>query len=256
MPSVRAVERALAILTSLSEEDLRLVELSDRLQLHKATVTRLLSSLARGEMVSRDGGGRYRLGPGLHRLTTRRVARYRHLVDYLRQPLVAVWQSTGETVTVHVRVGVERVCIEELESTATIAFRSGVGSRVPVHVSSSGKVLIAFMADADRGRLLDELVLVRLTDRTITNRAKLEQELQTIRRVGHAMSQGERTPGAASVSVPVFDAMGDMVAAASVIGPDSRMGVAARRKYAALLQKEVQHLPFVVERSTAGLRRD
>lgn len=251
MPAVRAVERALRILASLSEEELRLVDLAERLELHKATVTRLLASLARAEMVSRDAGGRYRLGPGVHRLTTRLVTRHRTLVDYLRQPLLAVWHSTGETVTVHVRMGLERVCVEELESSATIAFRSGVGSRVPVHVSSSGKVLLAFMRDAERTRLLAELPLVAITERTITSRAKFEQELETIRRLGYAISVGERTPGAASVSVPVLDASGEAVAAVSVIGPDSRMGPRVRRKYASLLQAQVRRLPFVVGRSIA-----
>ncbi len=248
MPVVRAVDRALRILTSLSDENLRLVDLADRLNLHKATVTRLLASLAAADMVARDAAGRYRLGPAVHALTFRLVARHRTLVDYLRPSLARLWRETGETVTVHVRAGCERVCVEELESSATLAFRSGVGSRVPIHVSSSGKVLLAFMPPPALAQLLSELELVAITDRTITSRAKFTQELKSIRRLGYAVSLGERTPGAASVSVPVLDASGESVAAVSVIGPETRMPLAVRRRYAGLLREEMQHLPFVAGR--------
>jgi DNA-binding IclR family transcriptional regulator len=251
MPVVRAVERALAILACLSEDELRLVDLAQRLGLHKATVSRLLASLARADMVSRDAAGRYRLGPGVLMLTTRLLTRHRTLVDYLRAPLVRVWRVTRETVTVHVRAGLERVCVEELESPETIAFRSGVGSRVPIHVSSSGKVLLAFMDEAERGALLAQLPLTPITERTIVSRTRLAQELEKIRRVGHGISIGERTPGAASVSVPVLDATGQAVAAVSVIGPERRMGPATRRKYAALLEAEVTVVPLVLGRSMA-----
>jgi DNA-binding IclR family transcriptional regulator len=256
MPTVRAVQRALRILACLAEDEMRLVDIAQRLKLHKATVTRLLASLAGADMVSRDARGRYRLGPGILMLTTRLLARYRTLVDYLRPPLMTVWEATRETVTVHVRVGVERVCVEELESLETIAFRSGVGSRVPLHVSSSGKVLLAFLADEERRCVLDELPLVALTERTITSRSRLETELAAIRRAGYAMSQGERTPGATSVSVPVFDARGDIVAAVSVIGPESRMAPAMRKRYGALLRREFRALPFVVSRSAVSVWRD
>jgi DNA-binding IclR family transcriptional regulator len=64
--------------------------------------------------------------------------------------------------------------------------------------------------------------LERLTDRTITDPAKLHKELASIRRRGYATSLGERQPGAASVAAPVFDHDGHVVAVISVAGPAAR----------------------------------
>ncbi|MBI4590492.1 MAG: IclR family transcriptional regulator [Candidatus Rokubacteria bacterium] len=249
MPPVRAVERALNILACLGEEDLRLVDVALRLKLHKATVTRLLATLARAGMVSRDERDRYSLGPGLILLAGGLLGRYRTLADLLRAPLRRVWETTRETVTIHVRVGSERLCIEELESPETITYRAGIGNRVPLHVGSAGKVLLAFLPEAERATALKELRLVPLTDRTITSRNRLVEELDRVRRAGYAVSSGERIVGATAVSVPVLDPDGRVVAAVSILGPESRLTPEVLKRYAVLLKREIPQLPMVVPHS-------
>jgi len=244
--TVRAVQRALNILTSLGEEDLRLVDLAARLKLHKATVTRLLGTLAQADMVSRDEQDRYTLGPGIILLAGRLLGRYRTLADLLHEPLRRVWETTRETVTIHVRVGLERLCIEELESPEAITYRAGVGNRVPIHSGSAGKVLLAFLPDGERAALLRQLRLVPVTERTITNSSRLIQELDKVRRAGYAVSAGERIIGATAVSVPVWDRSGRVVAAVSVLGPESRLTPEVLKRYAALLKTEIRPLPMVI----------
>lgn len=246
MPPVRAVDRALRILSCLGEGDLRLGDLAAKVKLHKATVTRLLASLARADMVTRDERGYYSLGSGIAVLSTRLLGRYRALVDSLRIPLMEVWQATRETVSVHVRVGFERVCVEELESSHMIAYRTGIGSRVPLHVGSGGKVLLAFLPADERKQLLRDLRLTALTDRTVTSRARLAAELATTRRLGYAVSVGERTLGSAAVSVPVFDSSQRVVAVVSVLGPDSRLSQAELRRCAEILRHKIRPLPTVI----------
>src|SRR3990172_12731534 len=173
MPPVRAVERAVSILTALGAEDLRLVDLAGRLGLHKATVIRLLASLMDAGLVERDERDRYLLGPGVLRLAARQLAGHRRLVGFLRDPLDRIRAATRETGTLHVRVATDRVCVDELESPQAIAYRAGVGQRAPMHIGSAGKVLLAFLPDGERLALLRQLRLVRITDRSITSRARL-----------------------------------------------------------------------------------
>ncbi len=246
VPPVRAVERATAVLAALAEEDLRLVELAERLGLHKATVTRLLVSLAKAGLVERDETGRYGLGPAVLRLAARRLGGYRTLLDRLREPLRRINRETGETVTVHVRVGTDRVCVEEIESPQAIAYRAGVGQRAPLHVGSAGKVLLAFLPDEERAQVLRELRLVPITSRTITSAERLEAELARVRRAGFAFSSGERVVGASAVSVPVLDDEGRVLAAVSVLAPESRLTAREQSRCVAILKREIPRMPPAV----------
>ncbi len=248
MPPVRAVERAMTILGSLAGEDLRLVDIVERVGLHKATVARLLASLGASGMVARDDRERFTVGPAVLQLAAGRLGRYRSLVDQLRAPLRELWKATGETVTVHVRMGTWRVCIEELESQHGIAYRAGVGNQEPLHCGSAAKALLAFMPEQERKEVLDQLTFRPVTERTITRRATLEAELEKVRRQGFAVSFGERILGAASVSVPVLDGSGRAVAAVSILGPDSRMTPDVLERYAALLKRQ----QFVVASYSTG----
>src|SRR5207244_3543536 len=90
-----------------------------------------------------------------------------------------------------------------------------------------GKLLLAFLVDDERRQLLDQLRLVPLTDRTITDRRRLETELDEIEHRGYATSRGERAAGVASLSAPIFAGDGRILAALSVIGPDTRLTDAA-----------------------------
>jgi DNA-binding IclR family transcriptional regulator len=170
--------------------------------------------------------------------------RYRTLVGFSADALRRVWEKTRETVTVHVRIGPDRLCIEEIESPEAITYRAGVGRRVPLHAGSAGKVQLAFLPDAERAAALKQVKLLPLTARTITNRARLIEELVRIRRLGYAMSFGESFDGVAAVSVPLFDSNGRLVASVSVLGPESRLPSETLERHAALLKSEIQPLPL------------
>jgi DNA-binding IclR family transcriptional regulator len=172
---------------------MRLVEVADELKLHKATATRLLGTLATADMVIRDDRGYFSLGSGIALLSARLLSGYRGLVNTLRTSLLEMWEVTQETVTVHVRVGLQRICIEELEGPQIVAYRTGIGSRVLLHVGSGGKVLLAFLPSNERDQLVRDLRMTALTKRTITSRTQFAAELEEVQRLGYAISTGERT---------------------------------------------------------------
>jgi DNA-binding IclR family transcriptional regulator len=88
--------------------------------------------------------------------------------------------------------------------------------------------------------------LVRFTDATITNLSDLEKQLERDRRRGYATSFGEAIPGVASLSVPVFDSTGKVVASVSVLGPQARLSPPVLRRYAQILLKEIPVIPHSV----------
>jgi DNA-binding IclR family transcriptional regulator len=242
---VRSVDRALAILACLGQGNRRSIDLARALKLHKATVGRLLISLQRAGMVRRNDDGFYTVGPAVVALASRAIETHRTLLDVLRDPLRRVWQLTGETIGVHVRAGRNRVGVEELESPQPIKYRAGLGQR-SLHAGAAGRILLAFLPPDERRQVLNGMRLVRFTDATITNLSDLEKQLERDRRRGYATSFGEAIPGVASLSVPVFDSTGKVVASVSVLGPQARLSPPVLRRYAQILLKEIPVIPHSV----------
>ncbi len=97
------------------------------------------------------------------------------------------------------------------------------GGGLPPHCCASGKLLLAHLAAPERQRLLGLMPLERFTERTITDRAVLESELDRIVNVGYAVDNEEYVLGVACVAVPVRNRHGDVIAAIAVQGATARL---------------------------------
>jgi DNA-binding IclR family transcriptional regulator len=238
---VQAVERSVDLLFALAESPQTLTELVQRTGLKKATAFRLLATLDRSSLVVKSGAeGRYMLGPGCFRLLQGVTEDFGAITAVGRPALAELWERTAETITIHIRVGIERMCVEELPSPETIRYVATVGAIEPLHVGSAGKILLAFMEPSQLDRTVARLPLQRITGRTITDLERLRRELRLTRKRGWAMSDGERVAGAAALSVPIVDRTG-LVAALSILGPANRLTRARR----------LELLPFLVRAASA-----
>jgi len=153
---LRSVNRALRALELIAEAgELGVTELGRRLGVHKATASRLAATLARRGLIERDPvSDRYRLGFGLIRLAGAAMAGL-DLVSSARPVLEELAEQTRETVTLGVISGDDVVSIDQVTGTRSIVRVSWVGKRTPLHTTSSGKVLLAAMNDAELDRRLD-----------------------------------------------------------------------------------------------------
>jgi DNA-binding IclR family transcriptional regulator len=129
-------------------------------------------------------------------------------------------ETTGESVQLYRREGTTRVCVVALEPPAGLRDTVPVGARLPMTAGSGARVLLAY-SDPDTQRAV--LPSAAFTERTLAD----------IRRRGWAQSAAEREPGVASVSAPVRDRTGAVVAAVSVSGPIDRMGRRPGERWAA-----------------------
>lgn len=221
---VRAVSRAVALLMALADGPHSLGVLAARCELSKTTAFRLLGTLATSYLVVQDENrGVYSLGPGCLRFLEAMTGPDSGLGLVAGPELEQVRRLTGETTTLHVRVGGQRICVAELPSHQPIRYTAGIGVAAPIHVGSAGKVLLGFLPPETRDMVLARVSLEPRTATTITDRQALADELATVRRIGWATSHGERIDGAVGLSVPVWDASGRLVAALSVLGPAARL---------------------------------
>ncbi|WP_280356800.1 IclR family transcriptional regulator [Nocardia otitidiscaviarum] len=214
---IGVLDKAMAVLAAVAEQPCGLNELCTRTGLPRATAHRLAVGLEVHRMLARDNQGLWRPGPALSELATTASD---PLLDAASTILPRLREITGESVQLYRRDGNARVCVAAMEPAAGLRDTVPIGARMPLTAGSAAKVLLAW-ADTDLQRTV-------LADAVFGERALAE-----VRRRGWAQSAAERAAGVASVSAPVRDAAGAVVAAVSVSGPIDRMGRRPGARWAA-----------------------
>src|SRR2546428_10036021 len=220
---VRAVERAIAILDVLAQGGSRTgAEIARELHVHRSTALRLLGPLERHALVERDQRtARYRLGRRLPQLASVVTGEFdlRFVARPVGERLAA---AVGETATLDLLVGDAIVPVEQATASTSVVSVNWLGRRTPVHCTASGKVIAAFGKDTVRERLLS-LPLDRVTPNTITDRAKLEAQLEEARQTGVARTHEELEVGLDAIAAPVDGPAGRAVPGLRASGPAHRL---------------------------------
>ncbi|GIU98250.1 MAG: IclR family transcriptional regulator [Actinomycetota bacterium] len=253
---LRSVARAVRALELIAEAgEVGVSELGRRLGVHKATASRLLATLADRGLVERDPfSERFRLGFGLIRLAGAAMTGL-DLVRSGRPLLEELAERTRETVNIGVQSGDAVVYVDQVSGSRSIVSVNWVGRRTPLHCSSNGKVLLAYMDDAERERFLAG-PLERRTPRTVTDPDVLRAQLEEVRRRGWAQTLEELEDGLNAVAAPVRQADGRVTAALSVSGPAFRMRAVDLPRVALLASETAlalsRRLGYVQRRSAYG----
>jgi len=224
-PTIQVLERAFALLDTLAAqpEPLSLKEISGRTGLHPSTAHRILNDLAIGRLVDRPQAGSYRLGMRLLELGNVVKARL-DVRDAALAPMRELHRVTHQPVNLSMRQGDEIVYIER-----TYSERSGmqvvraVGGRAPLHLTSVGKL---FLASDDPARVRAYAARTGLTGHTrnsITDLARLERELATVRATGLAHDNEELELGVRCMAAGIYDDQGKLLAGLSVSAPADRL---------------------------------
>lgn len=226
--TVRAVERALDILMCFSNaSDLSLTEISKRVSLHKSTAYRLLTSLESKGFIIRDAKtDKYKLGFRIWELAANLQQADDPAILFLPE-MEKLRDALGETVSLYVRDGKERIRIQAVQSNHPIRRVAPVGVRLPLYVGASSKILIAFAEETVRESIFKDKVWSEAVDLD-----EFKQQLAVIRETGFATSVEEREIGAAAVAAPIFDRSGALIAALSISGPANRLTTEKMHEYA------------------------
>lgn len=211
------MDKAVAVLQAVAGEPCGLTELCSRTGLPRATAHRLAVGLEVHRMLRRGSDGRWRPGAALAELAGGAVD---PLLEAASTVLPKLRDVTGESVQLYRRDGMQRLCIASAEPPSGLRDTVPVGSALPMVAGSGAKVLAAWADSATQRAVLAEAVFG-------------ERTLLEVRRRGWAQSVAERESGVASVSAPVRDSHGSVVAAISVSGPIDRMGRRPGSRWAA-----------------------
>lgn len=223
-PTIQSASRALRILKLFSPDSPAwgVMDVARTIGIHKSTASRLMGTLEQeGFLESDPQTGKYRLGLQVVMLASS-AARGGDLRSLVKPAMEELSRATQETINLTVIQGTECVNLEQIPSPHRIKNIGWIGRRTPLHCTSTGKAMLAFLSPSERARLLPAR-LERYTSRTITRRARLLRELEEIRRRGYAVAQEELEEGLTAVAAPVLDQEGKVVAALAVTGPSFRL---------------------------------
>jgi DNA-binding IclR family transcriptional regulator len=220
--SVQSVDRALELLAAVASSDHApsVAELAEACGLNRSTSWRLLATLEALGMVERDPHrGGYRVGYGALRLGA--AADVDSVVRRVRPELERLSADVGETVSLALVKSASLVYVDHV-SVNGVAYQPWVQDRISLHSTSSGKAFLAWLSDAEREGALPR-VLDRFTENTITDRARLDAELERARGIGYAECAGEDAAFTNGVSAAALDARRRPIAVVNVWGPERRI---------------------------------
>lgn len=222
-PPIKSVDRAFKIIELIRRENGKTAsQLADELELPMSTVSDYLVTLNQQQYLVKEGA-EYRVG--LRFLELGDHARSNHPVYRVGQDKVDnLADTTGELAHLSVEQGGLGVIIYERSGPQAVSLDTYVGRRVELHCTALGKAMLASLSADTVDDIIDRRGLDQKTDRTITDRAELDAELDRIRERGYAISRGERIDGLGCLAVPILGNNGaDELGALSLCAPQSRM---------------------------------
>ena len=221
---VQPVLKALKVLEYVAEQghDVTLSEVAAELKLPKTTAFRYLQTLSAASFLRHDAG-RDRYGVGLRfRALAKADKSFQRLRSLVYPEMVELGQIFNETINLGILADGYIVYIDMIEANRALRMQARIGDRHPVHSTSLGKAMLAFLPDAERQALLSA-PLDAMTIKTVVEPAALRRQLADIRKRGYAVEVGENEDGSTCIGVPILDEVGYPLAAISLAAPERRM---------------------------------
>jgi len=246
---IDSIIKASAILQALSEsdEEMGVTGLSNRVGLSISTTHRILDTLVEIGYVQRNKEThRYRLGFGLLQIGLQLYKKYLVHPD-IELTLKELAGQTGETAKLGILYGGKMIYLGVVESSNSLRFVSKAGESAPPHCTAMGKVLLAFLSDSERTKIINSLLPLRVfTKNTIQTEQKLLEVLVLIHSCRYAIDDEEYVDGSRGIAVPVLDSHNDVIAAISISGPSTRLSIDTLLMKLPLLQTSAQQLKHVI----------
>ena len=222
-----SLARAVRVLDAFTADEptLTVTEIARRSALHVATASRIVGQLVQHGLLARTPDGGVRVGIRLWELASR-AAPTRSLRDAAMPFLEDLHAVVGHHAQLGVRDGDEVIFLERLSARDAVINYTRIAGRLPMHISSSGVVLLAYAPPDVQERVLAR-PLQRWTAGTITSPERLRAVLAEVRRQGYALLPGHVHEDATGIAVPVRNGLGEVVAALSVIVPNDDRAASA-----------------------------
>lgn len=207
---------------ALSEKELGVTEISEALNFGVSATYHLLNTLKECNIIEQnETTKKFKLGLKLWQIGMRAYGQ-NDISITLKPYLRKLKELTGETANLTVLDNNQIVYIAQEESNRLLKMFTKIGVSAPLHCTGAGKILLAYQAKAKQEQILNSIELTKYTNKTITDKDKLMEELDLIRKQGYGLDDEERELGVSCIGAPVFGVHNEIVACISISGPKSR----------------------------------
>jgi len=220
---IGSLEKGVRIVDLLSRQGtMSLSDIAGELKLDRSVCHRHLLTLRDLGLVSQPGGAGYRLTMGLFEIGMRLVNQL-EIKKVVRPFMEKLAATHSETVNLGIKDGSQVVYLDKCESTHLLRADLAVGTRIPMHCTALGKVILAFRPESERRAFCAAGGFKAYTERTITSPKAFALELEGIREQGFAVDDEEHYLGLRCVAAPLVDYTGFANYSLSIAAPGSRL---------------------------------
>lgn len=229
---IKVLDKSLSVLNILFQDNapMSITEISKKLGIYPSTIHRILDTLKyRGYVEQNSDDQKYLLGL---RLVELGMARY-HQINLAKEAspfLKELVDECHETVHLGILYHEDVLYIAKEDSPQTIRMVSRVGRRTSLYSTGLGKILLAYLSEKKRKKIIAHIKIRRFTENTITNKIELEKELEQVRKQGLALDREENEKEVYCIAVPIKNYRGKVIAALSISSPTYRIN-AQRKKF-------------------------
>jgi IclR family transcriptional regulator, KDG regulon repressor len=206
-----------------TQRSVAFADLARALPFARTTVHRILYSLEKLGYVEKDAfKSHYHLAPKFFDLTGPAV-HFRRLQSVAKEVMQNLLLRFGETVNLGILEDGQVTYIDVLQSPSALRIAAVPGERNPVHCTSLGKAMLAFLPENEVQQVLQGNPMIRRTPKTITQKRHFLEHLALVREQAVALDMEENLTGVICAAAPIFDQTGRAIAGLSISGPSSRM---------------------------------
>jgi IclR family pca regulon transcriptional regulator len=244
---VHSLARGLAVIRSFDRDHAQMTpsEVAERTDLNRATARRFLLTLVR-EGYAETNGKWFRLRPQILELGYAALASL-SFVDLALPSMQDLSDSLDEVCLADVLDGSDVVYVAKTSSQRLVNVSIEVGSRIPAFSVSSGRVLLAALTDEKLDAWLAGTELTRFNENTVTSKRKLREIVAEVRATGWAIVDQEYELGFRSLSVPLRDRGGAVIAALNLCCPSPRVSLdTMRERFLPELLETAAHISSLV----------
>lgn len=216
---VKSLNKAIDILDALAtvRGGLSLSEISARCGFPKSTAYALTSTMRDRGLIRQLPDGTYALGMRMFEYGSA-VSKAFDIASIARPYLESLSSLTGADSVITMYNDYSAVSFDYSVSATGVQIIPEIGVKLPLHCTSQGKLLLAYLPDRKIISMLRDKQLIQYTPHTIVDTDRLLTEISEIRSMGYAVEDGEYKIGLRSVSAPVTDSSGDLRYALSTVG--------------------------------------
>ncbi len=219
---IRSIARSAKILVCLSMGITTLSEISNHCHYTMPTVYRVLKALEKSGFARKDPlTKRHYVGPLIDKIHSFPQVTHQHLIACGIKEMQHIAETSGETVNLTVRLGIEYLPVYSIESKNDLRIHEEIKTLTPTFVGPTAKVLLSQSNDKEVEKLLKYIKLEKITENTITDKAVFLAKIKQAREQGYSISYGEKVIGAMGIAAPIKNYY--LPASLSILGPEYRL---------------------------------